>query len=171
MEIIKLIGILIIIIIPTYIGVIYAKSFEYRVKDLQEIRNALNIFKAKIKYTYKPVPEVFLEISKEVKDNIADVFKDASELMKNKIASEAWENALKDNEKNLNITKEDINVLFNLGKMLGNTDLEGQISIIDLTCNMLEKQIEDAMEVKNKNSKLYKTLGAGIGLTIAIILI
>ena len=55
--------------------------------------------------------------------------------------------------------------------MLGNTDLEGQVSQIDLTINLLKEQIKQATEEKNKNSKLYKTLGIATGLTMAIILI
>ena len=58
-----------------------------------------------------------------------------------------------------------------LGKMLGKTDKSGQISEIELVSNFLDKQINDAEEMKTKNEKLYKTLGVLGGLTIAIILI
>ena len=54
--------------------------------------------------------------------------------------------------------------------MLGQTDVEGQISEIEVTENFLNMQIEKAEEDKKKNQKLYKTLGVTIGLVFVIIL-
>lgn len=89
--------------------------------------------------------------------------------MQNMSAGEAWENAVQKSDTNL--TKEDIQVLLMLSKMLGQTDLEGQISQIEITENFLEKQITEAEQEKNKNEKLYRKLGTTIGLIIVIILI
>lgn len=53
----------------------------------------------------------------------------------------------------------------------GATDAKGQISQIEITENLLDKQIKEAEEEKNKNVKLYKKLGITIGLAIVIILV
>ena len=82
---------------------------------------------------------------------------------------EAREKTLLDDQTNL--TKEDIHVLLMLSKMLGQTDIEGQVSQIEVTQEFLENQIEQAQEEKNKNEKLYSRLGTTIGLVIVIILI
>ena len=82
---------------------------------------------------------------------------------------EAWEKTLLDVQTNL--TKEDIHVVLMLSKMLGQTDIEGQVSQIEVTQEFLENQIEQAQEEKNKNEKLYSRLGTTIGLVIVIILI
>ena len=58
-----------------------------------------------------------------------------------------------------------------MGKMLGKTDLNGQISEIELTEAFLETQIIDAQNEKNKNEKLYKNLGMITGVGIIVILI
>ena len=58
-----------------------------------------------------------------------------------------------------------------LSKMLGQTDIEGQVSQIEVTQEFLENQIEQPQEEKNKNEKLYSRLGTTIGLVIVIILI
>ena len=55
--------------------------------------------------------------------------------------------------------------------MLGVTDLQGQISQIELTQSLLNSQIKEAQEEKVKNSKMYKTLGITVGLAVGIILI
>ena len=84
-------------------------------------------------------------------------------------AGEAWEKAVQTSDTNL--TDEDIHILLMLSKMLGQTDVEGQISQIEITENFLEKQIAEAQQEKNKNEKLYCKLGTTIGLAIVIILI
>ena len=58
-----------------------------------------------------------------------------------------------------------------LGKTLGKTDKDGQISEIELISNFLNKQILNAEEVRNKSEKMYKTLGITVGLTLIIIFI
>lgn len=53
----------------------------------------------------------------------------------------------------------------------GKTDVKGQLSIISLTEKLIEVQIEKAEEEKNKNAKLYKTLGIVSGVGICILLV
>ena len=68
-------------------------------------------------------------------------------------------------------TKETLeNELLNLNMQLGKTDVEGQMSEINQFCSLINEQIAIAEEEKNKNSKMYKSLGTIIGLAIVIIL-
>ena len=89
--------------------------------------------------------------------------------MKDKQAGEAWNYAL-DNV-NTNMNNEDKGVIKNLGRMLGQTDLDGQLSEIELVSDFLDTQIQKAESERSKNEKMYRTLGIVVGLTIVIILI
>ena len=89
--------------------------------------------------------------------------------MKIMSAGEAWEKAI--NESNTKLTKDDKDTLKSLAKMLGKTDLDGQVNEIRLTLKFLETKLKDAEIEKTKNEKLFKTLGATIGLALVIILI
>ena len=55
--------------------------------------------------------------------------------------------------------------------MLGKTDKEGQVSQIELAQTFITTQIKKAEKNEEKNAKLYKTLGATVGLALVIILI
>ena len=169
MQILKYFMLLLIFISSTFIGKCISKKYAYRLEELEEIKNILNVFKSKIKFTYEPIPEIFNEIANKTKANIGEIFRNAKENMTILSAGEAWEQAVNTSETNL--TKEDTNVLLMLSKMLGQTDVEGQISQIEITETFLEKQIAEAVEEKNKNEKLYRKLGTTIGLAIVIILI
>lgn len=158
-----------IFLLCSLIGILISKKYVNRVNELKEFKNALNIFKTKIRYTYAPLPEIFTEISENMNSNISRVFENAAKKMEICNAGEAWSLALK--LEDLSIDDEDKVVLKSLSKLLGKTDLEGQLSQIEMTSDFLDKQIRKAENQRTKSEKMYRTLGMIIGMAIVIILI
>ena len=148
MGIIKYCMLFLILILSSLIGRFLSKKYVYRLQELEEMKNALNIFKTKIKFTYEPIPEIFTQISEMCNKNIGNIFFYAKEKMKNETANIAWEKAIEESETNLN--QEDKNILKNLSKLLGQTDCEGQVSQIEITENFLAVQIKEARRRKKK---------------------
>lgn len=124
------------------LGVQVSKQYKNRYIELKEMKNALNAFKTKIKYERQPIQEVFLEVSKNLETNAKEVFTLASEYLQNNPADISWTKALEDADTYM--LEEDIRVLKILNKLLGKTDIEGQLSQIDLTTNFLDTQIAKA---------------------------
>ena len=168
MQFIKYCMLFFVFLIATLIGKNISQKYKFRLDELEELKNALNIFKSKIKFTYEPIPDIFKEISNNSNKNIGQIFKKAEEKMEKTTADVAWEQAVE--ETNNNLKEEDKNVLKMLSKLLGQTDTDGQISQIEITENFLEGQIKDAMEAKQKNERLYTRLGTIVGLAIVIVL-
>ena len=168
MQILKYIMLFFILVGCSLIGRYLSKKYVVRVKDLEEMKNALNIFKSKVKFTYAPIPEIFGEIDKNIDYNVGQVFEKSKEKMKTKTANTAWEEAVEESKNGF--TKEDKYVLKTLSKLLGQTDIEGQVSQIEITEKFLESQLKEAQKEKEKNEKLYSKLGTTIGLAIVIIL-
>ena len=169
MLIIKYISIFLVFCISLYIGNLISQKYSLRLKELKDLKNALNIIESKIKFTYEPLPEIFIQTSKMVSKNISQIFVQASNNMKKYNAEEAWEKSLQTSTTNLNL--EDVENIKSFGKMLGKTDKEGQISRLELTKTFIEMQIEKAKVEEQKNAKLYKTLGAVVGLAFVIMLV
>ncbi len=169
MQILKYFMLFVILVICSLIGKYLSKKYVLRVHQLEEMKNALNMFRSKIKFTYEPIPEIFEEIANNTNRSVGQVFQLAKEKMKTKTAQIAWEEATEESLNNY-LTKEDKQVLKTLSKLLGQTDIEGQTSQIEITQKFLETQIKEAQEQKEKNEKLYSKLGTTIGLAIVIIL-
>ena len=169
MLFIKSIILILILVLSSILGLAMANKFKCRVRDLKTMRNILNILETKIKYTYEPLPQIFDDIAKEFNSPIGEIFKVAKDKMKEVSAGEAWNFGLVNSNTSMN--KEDINVLKNLEKLLGKTNVEGQLSEIELMKRYIDIQTQKAAEEDRKNEKLYKNLGIILGLAIVIILI
>ena len=169
MIILKYIIICLVFLISFLIGNIISKRYTLRVNELKDFKNALNIIENKIKFTYEPLPEIFMQTSKLLSENISKIFINASSYMKELSSQEAWDKSL--NESNTYLNKDDIENIKGFGKMLGKTDKGGQVSHLELTKTFIDIQIEKAQTEEIKNSKMYKSLGAIVGLACVIILI
>lgn len=166
MIFIKNVTLIAIIAICSYIGILKSKSYENRVIELSKLKNALVMFESKLKFTYEPLKNIFEEISNVIYKNENNVFSITAKEERN--IYKAWCNGI---DNTLFLNNEDKEVIKMMGKMLGKTDIEGQLSEISLGLELLNKQIKDAENEKNKNCKLYKTMGVILGLGISIILI
>lgn len=151
------------------IGILKSRKYIDRVNELKEFKSGLNIFKAKVKFTYEPIPEIFKEIAENMNSKIGKIFQIASKNMKAVTAGEAWNMAIDTDI--LNINSEDRDVLKNLSKLLGQTDMEGQLNQIELTSAFIDEQISKAERERVKNEKMYRNLGMIVGIGIVIILI
>lgn len=125
MQIIKYVMLFLVFISSVLIGKYIAQQYLYRLKELEEIKNALNIFKSKIRFTYEPIPEIFEEIAKNTSNNISNLFKKAKEKMKHETAAKAWEQVIEEYVGNLN--KEDKQAIKTLSKLLRNNRCRGTI--------------------------------------------
>lgn len=66
---------------------------------------------------------------------------------------------------------EEREILKSVGLSLGTSDIEGQLSMLEVNIELLSTYVSDAHEQYNKKAKLYRTCGILGGLFLAIIVI
>ena len=169
MIIIKYMSLIMVLAISFFIGYLISKKYSNRVNELKEMQIALDILENKIKFTYEPLKDIFKEMKRMLKGNISELFSNISKRLEECCVEKAFIEAIK--EVKTNLLEEDLEVLKNLSKTLGKTEKDGQVSQIELAKTFIESQIKKAEKEEEKNSKLYKTLGATIGLALIIILV
>ena len=158
-----------VIICSTRIGILLSKKYVYRLDELDELKNNFHIIENKIKYTYSPLQEIFLEISEISNYSVKKLFKNTADNIKAKGAENAWKDEIGNAE--MSLKKEDKDVLKEFGVLLGKTNKEGQINQIKYVNSLLDRQIEKAKQEREKNEVIYKKLGLILGVGIVIILI
>lgn len=171
---IRIISCFIILAASTLGGFVYAEGFKKRVKHLNEFERALSQLQNEIEYTHTPLPEAFESVAEKSKSPIKEIFLRVSKLLYgNEVDSvyEAFEESLLNEINTVNLNGEDINVILDLSKSLGESDIEGHRKIFSLLKTNLKKRINIAEDLMNKNLKLYRYLGFSIGAMVVIVLL
>lgn len=171
MAFLKVILIVFILEVSTKIGFILSSKFNKRLKEYLIIEDILIYIEGKIKYSQDNLIEIFRELSIQYKNsNFGILFESINkDLVSNNYT--IYETFLNNIEKYKNMFSCDLDILIQLSKNLGNSDVEDQIKNLSLLKDRIKVLIKDAKSVKDKNEKLYRNLGIICGLTIAIILI
>ena len=158
-----------IVCICAYLGVSKSKRYESREYVLREAIGLFKGIKNEINYTLTPIPNAIESVRQNMKTSLKDVMGAVSfELLKYNVNNECIINEI---DNLIDLTSYDKQIISNGIISLGKTDVEGQMGVINMTCATLENQLEESIESKKKNSKLYKTVGIATGLMIAIVFI
>lgn len=170
----KILACIIIIASSTAIGFNYAESFKKRTKQLNEVQRCINQLQNDMIYTRTPLPEAISSIAQKSIYPIKNIFEEVSSLLfSNTVDSvyEAFCKSLTDKKEIISLKEEDINVILDLAKTLGECDIEGEKRIFSLTLNSLKKQLKNSELSMNNNVKMYRYLGFSLGTMVAIMLI
>ncbi|HHW48568.1 MAG TPA: stage III sporulation protein AB [Clostridiaceae bacterium] len=170
----KIIGSIIILLSSSFLGFILSKDCSMRPQQLRELQGLLQMLENEISYMANLLTDAFYKMHEVRKNEISLIFKQAADYLTADTglnASEAWERALKENIKKTALNEEDEKILISFGKMLGKSDVEGQLKNIKLAMKQLEIQEKKAEESKAKNEAMYKRLGVLCGLALIIILV
>ncbi|MGH4050449.1 MAG: stage III sporulation protein SpoIIIAB [Clostridium sp.] len=171
---IKIIGCMVILGASTMAGFIYSERLKYRVFQLNEIERAIYQLQNEITYVHVLLPDAFKNIADKSKEPIKELFNKTSELLSGneyENVYEAMKEAVNLLKNKLYLNAEDINVILDLTKTLGESDIQGQCSIFSLTISNLKKQIKISEDFMNKNVKMYRYLGFSFGAMLVIVLL
>ena len=169
MLVLKLLIALAIVIVCTAIGIIKSKRYESREYILREAIMMFDGIKNEIQYSLTPIPNAIECIRHNMITPLRDVMGAVSyELLQYNSSNENITNEI---ASLVELTPYDVQTISNGIISLGKTDVDGQMGVISITSSTLENQLQDSIEAKKKNSKLYKTVGLATGLMIAIVFI
>ena len=172
--ILKIIGSVVILLASTFLGYTFSRDCGRRPQELRSMQSMLKMFQNEISFLSNILSEAFEKIYRSSSSASASFFKGTIDILRENrslTASEAWELAVKENIGKTSLNKEDGEIVISFGKMLGSSDLEGQLKNIEMTLNQLHVQEQKAEEKRNKYETMYRTLGVLGGLTLVIILI
>jgi stage III sporulation protein AB len=169
-------GILCILIIlaGVAIGQLKAKTYDNRVYHLQELITTLKVLESEMKYRMDPLPDLLIRVSKIKEGMSATLLESAGLLLSSRNAfdlPDCWQEAVETAYMESALNKEDRRILTDLGIELGKTDMTNQSGMFQRTVSLLEAQTAEAAEEKKTKGKMYKSLGAAMGVLIVIVLI
>lgn len=171
---IKVIILVFIVILCAMIGYLYGEGFKRRYVELGELMRSLIDMENEILYSYRTLPEVIECIADKSQGTIKDLFLDIATMLHMgdvENVNLAFSMAMDNQKNNMSIRKEDFDIILDLSKSLGDTDIIGQEQIFALAKSKMDRRIIEADKDYRTNCKMYKTLGICIGLMVAIFLV
>lgn len=170
----KFIGGIMVMLSSSFLGYVLSRDCARRPQEIRELQSLLQMLENQISFMSEILSDAFENICRNSSSNVAVFFDATAGCLKserNVDAGGAWERAVRENSRKTALSREDLGILYSFGKMLGSSDLEGQIKNIRLTRGQLELQEKKAEEYRRKNERMYKSLGVLGGIAVVIILL
>ncbi|MDV3428649.1 MAG: stage III sporulation protein AB [Bacillota bacterium] len=170
----KILGSVMIITASTYTGFYLGSKLIKRINELTELERLGTLLENEIVYSHTPLPQAIFSISSRQGNNIEKLFyKMYEKLSMNETDSifDAVNLAVNENLRQLCTEKDDLKILLDLAKSLGDYDIEGYKKVFALYKIGIKNKISEAESKKNKNIKMYRYLGFSIGAAAVIMII
>jgi len=168
---IKIVIGIVIICISGYIGIEMSSNLKAREEVLKDFSTFLTMLKSQMIYLNSSIPTAFeysrQSLSSQLKYAIENIVLDMAKFGVSKV-----DISIEENIKALEcLTKEDELFISSTLKNIGISDIDSQKNIIENAINITEEKIKEAKDKKNKDSKVYKTVGLIAGIIVVVIFI
>lgn len=164
--ILKLIGSIFVILSCVLYALNYISSQKTRERALNNIIDFLYSLEIMLKYQLLSIPEA---INLYINTNNFELISVCNSLLKqNYTLKDAWNKAILKSKNVLCLNQSDINLLKDFSIKLGDTDLEGQLTNIELYKTRFKAILEASQSKLKENTKLALSLSFFAGLVITI---
>ncbi len=168
---IKIVIGIVIICISGYIGIEMSSNLKAREEVLKDFSTFLTMLKSQMIYLNSSIPTAFeysrQTLNSQLKYAIENIVMDMTKFGVSKV-----DISIEENIKTLEcLTKEDELFISSTLKNIGISDIDSQTNIIENAINVTEEKIKEAKDKKNKDSKVYKTVGLIAGIIVVVIFI
>lgn len=170
--IIKILGCIIIVFSSFRIGILYVKNLKSEIDTTQIFIDLFEIIKIKLEYQQMPVLELFNDILQyDNKSYCFFVNECKNQILSGKTLKESITYSIELFSSKTKINKEVKTIIKKISTEFGNTDLNGQLSLICCYIEQLKKvKKEQEKEYESKN-KLALNLSVYSGIALSILLI
>lgn len=169
----KALGLIGLVITSGMTGILKGSQLKQRIIMLYDIQNLVLTMKSQMNYLKEPVSVLFEKLSKKQDSRAFRLPGECLLEMQSKDGEmgEFWARKAKEIYRKTALTEEDITILSQMGKYLGQTDFANQQAQFQWTEERLHRQIEEAEQQCAQKYSLYCRLGFLGGAAAALILI
>lgn len=171
MYLLNIIGAIFLVSAGYLYGCSISNVLVKRVRLLEELLMALELFRTEIDYGLTPLPQAFQNIGSKMEKPLGYIFLNCSNSMLQNSGLSAWEcwnESLEKTRQSLSFSHSDLEYLRKLGNIWGRGDKEGQLRQLSLMQELFRQALNEAQRHRDKNEKLWKYLGLIGGAALAI---
>lgn len=169
----KLLGGGLIILTCGILGLEKARRLKARLEQLRQLNTGLKMLETEIIYAATPLPLALARAGTRLAGPAGSFFQSvARALIENAAAGTltAWEKGLGELRRKGALEEGDLEVLKDLGPMLGCSGSSDQVKNLELVRQLLAQQQLAALEESNRQGKMWRTLGFLLGITLVLLM-
>lgn len=170
----RLVSIALIFFLCSILGYVYSERFNVRYYQLKDIYKSVILLQNEVVFSSTPLPEAFKEVGNKSRKPINKILYQVSKDLLSGIdmnVYDCFKRIYINLESEFYLQKEDLSIIEDFLKSLGDSGVYGQEKIFNLCVENLKINIDEAFEECKKNTKLYRYLGVCIGAMISILLL
>lgn len=162
---VKIFGCVLIALTGLGVGCIFTKRLSQRLDFMSKLRVFISLLQTQIRYNSSDIYSLVISSAKSSdlplfsQDDIIEPF------------SEFWKAGIINNQKKFGLNNSDLELLFEFGSGLGATDIEGQLSHLELYQSIFQKRLQECQSEFKDKSKIYRALGLFGGISTALIIL
>ena len=168
---IRWIGAILVVIGCTGVGCGMALYYKRQLASLRQLLKAMDFMRCELMYRMTPLPELCGKVSAFATGSIRNVFCKLKEELESQISPDASGCMTSALAQSKDLPGKTLEILSDLGKSLGEFDLDGQVSGIDSAILACKKELEEMESDRVQRLRSYQTLGLCAGAALAILLI
>jgi stage III sporulation protein AB len=171
--VLKFIGAVFIIFAATLFGMLQARHYARRPKQIRGLIGALQRMETEMTYALTPLPELLSSLAKQTAEPLADLYRKISEQLTGSSGistREIWQQEVMMTWKGTSMKLPEQEVMLQLGHVLGLSDRSDQVKHLRLAVSQLQAEEADAREDQRRYEKMWKSLGVLIGGLIVILM-
>lgn len=169
----KFIALLIIFVCISLIGIILGNGYKFRVRELQEFEAIFHSLRNNITFMRTPIAYALRESCLQKSELSINLHKVADEIENGDFYNlvDCVRKVFEENKFKLYLNQSDLDMIYDFFNNVENNNLNSFENVFGIFTKRIEDQLTEAIEFRNKNKKVYNTLGIGVGAMIVIFLI
>lgn len=168
----RLVGIALLSAGAVLLGMCAVLHMNNRVNELRQLVAGLETMLRELDYRLAPLPELLRQAAEQTRGRTAAFFElcaRGAEHLNGRTFQSVWNQALEAGQ--LRLEQSDLDVLEQLGGILGRYDVESQHKALETVLARLEEQWSEAAEQSKRLGRVYGVLGLTAGAFLMILLI
>ncbi|MEI3606787.1 stage III sporulation protein SpoIIIAB [Pseudogracilibacillus sp. SE30717A] len=168
----KWIGALILICTTTWIGFDMSNRLGDRTKQIRQFILSLQMIEAEVVYSQLTLQDIFHTVSNKTAYPINEFYRQMTHKLSDVVTDflDVWDEALNRLMKVSALKKNEQEIIKQFGRSLGQHSSLQQQKHIALAIHHLERELDEALEQRDKYEKMMRSLGVLIGIFIVLIL-
>jgi stage III sporulation protein AB len=155
-------------------GIYFGQLGKKKIAFFLEFKRIITLLKGEIRYGITPIGEACQHVSAKTNGVFFKFLTEISKQIQEKSKQsfqEIWETAAEHHLPREYFQDGEWRQMIQIGSAIGYLDVSMQLKNFDLLLDQIERSLSSARVKQEKDGKLYRTLGIGLGLMIAIVLI